>query len=244
MLARIGLPLQECKQNYNFMRPEFKSSFRQLIEEGDIAEEFNLRNPGVMFKSFSRYNSFRTPVAASDVVYAATALLEICKHSGADTGTSSVAHVEDSQRKSFNDAYEALKLTGEDYLKRGIDVAKAVQKCVVKQAAAMLERPDSIIKAKKFRYAYIYRSTGSAGLSLESEVETEFARPMVLTRLGQFLMQVQKENRKWINRNALPLVLLSERKSSFIVVGLLPSVDAINMPKEDGTEVFLPLEQR
>jgi cell division control protein 45 len=228
MLARIGLPLQESKQLYNYMKPEFKSSFRQFIEEGVIAEEFNLREPGVMFKSFSRYNSFRTPVAASDVVYAATALLEIRRQDAADMDT-------DAQMASFNRAYESVSIKEEMLLHQGIEAAKDVQTRVVKQAALMLEKPDAIIKVKKFRYAYIYRG---------SEVETAFSRPMVLTRLGQFLMQVQKENRKWINRNALPLVLLSERKSSFIVVGLSPSADAINMPKEDGTEVFLPLEQR
>jgi len=109
----------------------------------------------------------------------------------------------------------------------------------VRQAALMLERADAIIKVRKFRYTYIYRAGGSGG-----EVETPFARPMVLTRLGQFLMQVNKENRKWVNRNALPLVLLSERRSTFVVVGLSPSEEAVRMPKEDGTEVNVPLEQR
>lgn len=67
---------------------------------------------------------------------------------------------------------------------------------------------------------------------------------MVLTRLAQFLMRINMENRKWINRNALPLVLLSERKHSFIVVGLSAIHDAIIMPKKDGTEVSVPLENR
>jgi hypothetical protein len=57
----------------------------------------------------------------------------------------------------------------------------------------------------------------------KSEIDSPFARPMVLTRLGQFLMQINKENRKWINKKALPLVLLSERSNSYLVVGLSPT---------------------
>ena len=43
MLARIGLPLQECKQSYNFMRPQLRVKFRNLSTENNIAEEFNLK---------------------------------------------------------------------------------------------------------------------------------------------------------------------------------------------------------
>ena len=31
LLARIGLPLQQCKESYNFMRPDLRSTFRTLI---------------------------------------------------------------------------------------------------------------------------------------------------------------------------------------------------------------------
>ena len=112
----------------------------------------------------------------------------------------------------------------------------------------MLERADAIIKVKKFRYSYINKSVGNSvqlGTNATAhENEAPFSRPMVLIRLGQFLMQVKKETRKWVNRNALPLVLLSERRNSYLVVGLSPSEDAVRMPKEDGTEINFTVDHR
>ena len=143
-------------------------------------------------------------------------------------------------------AFFALGIRNEEILKEGIQAAISIQRAVVKQAALMLERPDVIIKVKKFRYAYIYRTTGNSSSVGSSEdcIEAPFARPMVLSRLAQFLMRINMENRKWINRNALPLVLLSERKHSFLVVGLSAIPEAVTMPKLDGTEVDIPLEDR
>ena len=130
----------------------------------------------------------------------------------------------------------------------GIQASINVQKEIVKQASIMLERADAIIKVKKFRYSFINKSTGNAGQSTNGysaiDHDAPFTRPMVLIRLGQFLMQVKQETRKWINKNALPLVLLSERKTSYIVVGLSPTEEAVKMPKEDGTPVAYSLDHK
>ena len=246
MLAKIGLPLQECKQSYQFMNPQYRQKFRNLTEDGTIADEYDLKNPGILFHSFSRYASFKNPIAASDIVYSATALLEMCMHDVGENDSEDADAILESQMRSFNKAYDALGIRNEELVKEGIQAAIGIQRAVVKQAALMLERPDAIIKVKRFRYAYIYRTTGNSSSlgSGEDCIESPFARPMVLTRLAQFLMRINMENRKWINRNALPLVLLSERKHSFIVVGLSAIPAAVSMPKLDGTEVNIPLENR
>ena len=77
-----------------------------------------------MFNSFSRYNSFKNPVAASDVVYAASALLELCQQDNGSSnnrpdnpGTDSVL---ESQMISFNKAYDCLGIRNEDLLKSGM----------------------------------------------------------------------------------------------------------------------------
>lgn len=44
---------------------------------GEVAAEFGLHHPSPMFKSFYRYNSFKNPISASDVVHAVTAMLEM-----------------------------------------------------------------------------------------------------------------------------------------------------------------------
>ena len=204
MLAKIGLPLQECKQHYQFMTPHFRQKFRTLTHDGTIADEYDLKNPGILYHSFSRYTSFKNPVAASDVVHAATALIEICKHevtgSEGEDGNQSVLQ---SQMRSFNKAYDTLGIRNEELLREGIQAAIGIQRAVVRQAAIMLERADAIIKARKFRYSFIYKTTSGGGIAsnipsaIEGDIESPFTRPMVLTRLGQFLMLINKENRKW-----------------------------------------------
>jgi hypothetical protein len=44
---------------------------------GEVAAEFGLHHPSPLYKSFFRYNAFKNPVSASDVVHAVTALLEM-----------------------------------------------------------------------------------------------------------------------------------------------------------------------
>jgi cell division control protein 45 len=75
MLAKIGVPLMQCKQSYNFMGP-FRDIFRNKIASEEIAEAYNLTDPGPLMRTFYRYNSFKNPVSASDVVHAAAALAE------------------------------------------------------------------------------------------------------------------------------------------------------------------------
>lgn len=81
---------------------------------------------------------------------------------------------------------------------------------VVGQAASMLERHDSIMRLKCFRYAVVSRSAGgsnldavaissgggdakgvSAATAPTSAVDSIFGRPAVLARLAHFLMDVQ-----------------------------------------------------
>jgi hypothetical protein len=77
LLAKMGVPLQQCKQEFSFITPSLRSHFRQQISSESTKAEFNLQAPDVLFDSFFRYNSFRNPVAAADVVHAATALFEM-----------------------------------------------------------------------------------------------------------------------------------------------------------------------
>ncbi|CAM9922638.1 unnamed protein product, partial [Ectocarpus fasciculatus] len=75
LLARMGIPLHQCKQNYSFMSPELRAHFRKELL-GPVSAEFGLADPSPLFKSFYRYNAFKNPIAASDVVFAVSALIE------------------------------------------------------------------------------------------------------------------------------------------------------------------------
>jgi hypothetical protein len=124
-------------------------------------------------------------------------------------------------------------MTGTTGLGAGIRLAMTLQKTIMSTARNLVER-NSIIRLSHFRYAYLNCSTGgamaasSAVVTPESNKETSskqhyhvFAKPLVLSRLAQFLMDMHRENGKWTGTKARPLVLLAEKPSSntFMVVG-------------------------
>ncbi len=77
MLAKMGIPLQQCRQSFQFMEPSVRNHLRSELSNPTVKELYGLSDPDVFYKSFYRYNSFRNPIAAADVVLAATALLEL-----------------------------------------------------------------------------------------------------------------------------------------------------------------------
>ena len=87
LLAKVGMPLQQCRQSYNFMNPALRSHFRAEITKESTKKDYGLDQPDVMYRSFYRFNSFRNPVAACDVVLAASALVELCRSDDYDSNT-------------------------------------------------------------------------------------------------------------------------------------------------------------
>lgn len=150
LLAKMGVPLEQCKQTYNFMAPAMKDHFRKQIV-GSVARDYGFTNPDVTSRSFFRFNSFRNPVAASDVVSAASALVEVFKSSdegqttttqgsGSDgTGTGSgmmnAPAQEGSRLKAFDEAYDCLGMKAEEKLKKGLQLSINLQKMVVRVSA-------------------------------------------------------------------------------------------------------------
>ena len=129
LLAKIGVPLQQSKQTFNFMPPVLRKHFRNMIMDESIADKFGLRNPDVTFKSFvryylffiylivqfdhicmaDRYFSFRNAVAATDIVYASSALLEMYGHEsclGWERKNGSISSLD-----AFNEAFDCLGCT-------------------------------------------------------------------------------------------------------------------------------------
>jgi hypothetical protein len=46
----MGVPLQQCRQSYQYMAPALRSHFTQQIGDEAILEAYNFTNPGVTFK--------------------------------------------------------------------------------------------------------------------------------------------------------------------------------------------------
>jgi cell division control protein 45 len=122
-------------------------------------------------------------------------------------------------------------MTGTTGLGAGIRLAMTLQKTIMSTARNLVDR-NSIIRLNHFRYAYL-NCSGKASAAASSSVVTPdakdtdskhyhvFAKPLVLSRLAQFLMDMHRENGKWTGTKARPLVLLAEkpRSNTYMVVG-------------------------
>lgn len=126
-------------------------------------------------------------------------------------------------------------LTGNTGLGAGIRLAMSLQKTIMATAASLIDR-NAVTRLSHFRYAYITctsqgeneisgeenvnKTNGSKGSENESSSHI-FAKPLALTRLAHYLMDLHRENGKWTGHKARPLIMMAEkpRTKSFLVVG-------------------------
>eukprot|EP01034_Spumella_vulgaris_P021655 gene21655-27696_t len=276
LLARMGLPLAQCKQHFQFMTPSLRDHFYQQMGDAGILNAYKLSDPPVVYRSFQRFYSFANSVAASDVVHAASALVEMYgseeyytpleaaslqraqqaedgtagdavavlpqAHKGTAAGPNPKTVVKISSIEAFYSAYACLgrAANSDQLLRNGIKNALDLQRTIVRKAAVMMDGRDSLVKLNRLYYAYLRRtssshssSTGAASSSSSSqggavsEMEHTFGRAQVVTRLGQFIMDVKRNLPRseggWTGSTLLPLILLSERQDdSYLVVGISP----------------------
>jgi len=140
-------------------------------------------------------------------------------------------------------------MTGTTGLGAGIRLAMALQKTIMSTARNLVDR-NAITRLNHFRYAYLHCSSNGGGGSnngpgarvvtpdaskKESSPRDQyhvFAKPLVLTKLAHFLMDVHRENGKWTGTKSRPLVLLAEkpRSNTYMVIGY-------EYPEESGNVV-------
>ena len=195
MLAKMGMPLKDCKQTYAYMPPALKDHLWQEITKRSIAEDYRLMGPGVTLNSFSRYNSYRNPVAALDVVMAAQTLVESFALTGAGadgagagagdgaenavnggaaaaaaaaaaaTNSGGAAVLGCSRHAAFSEAYDCLGAKNELLLKKGVEAALTVQRLIVSRARVMLDGSDAMTKLRNVYWAKVRSSLFSRLLS-------------------------------------------------------------------------------
>lgn len=122
-------------------------------------------------------------------------------------------------------------VNGNNGLGVGIRLALSVQKAIIATGISLVER-RAITRLSHFRYAYLHATShGANGTKVFDDGDTDddgsrnthhiFAKPLALTRLASYLMEMHRENKNWIGAKALPLVLLAEKPQtkSYLVVG-------------------------
>lgn len=128
-------------------------------------------------------------------------------------------------------------MTGTTGLGAGIRLAMTLQRNIMATARGLVDR-NAITRLAHFRYAYLHcsSSAGSSNSGPGARVVTPdaskaekrggnqfhvFAKPLVLTKLAHFLMDMHRENGRWTGDRSRPLVLLAEkpRANTYMVVG-------------------------
>ncbi|CAJ1940052.1 unnamed protein product [Cylindrotheca closterium] len=268
LLAKMGYPLDECKQPFHMMKPSLKRQLQhKLVENGP---EYELGN--WQFTSFFRITGYQSLLSASDTSYAVTALLECetptSKAIEDDPLNQQAWDEEKMMVEAFNIAYDALNcnttpnsangsgtwngvlaegrdtstlvnggsLSGSTGLGAGLRMAMTLQKLVINTAVSLVDR-EAITRLRHFRYAYLNCTSAGENKTARSELVPSnsnkksakdeehkhhvFAKPLALTRLAHFLMDMHRENGKWTGGKSRPLVLLAEkpRTGTYLVVG-------------------------
>jgi cell division control protein 45 len=141
-----------------------------------------------------------------------------------------------------NEGYDASNLVNGGNLSSTIGIgaglrrAMALQKSIIHTAVGLSER-GSIALLRHFRYAHVtstsvgenqiigtdlIRSKSSKNNTGNTDKRDHiFSKPLALTRLAHFLMNMNRENGKWTGTKARPLVLIADkpRNKTCLIVG-------------------------
>jgi cell division control protein 45 len=129
-------------------------------------------------------------------------------------------------------------LSSSNGLGAGLKMALALQRTIISTAVSLVER-KAIQRLTHFRYAYLnctsqgptgglghgltFGSIKSSrnGLNADADIFHIFTKPLALTKLATFLMDMHRTNGKWAGVRASPLILMAEnpQTQTYLVVG-------------------------
>lgn len=192
-LARMGLPLEECKQKYVAMKKKFKDRLPEQLEK--YAPEFGVTD--LYVQSFVKRPSFDKEVSAFDVVYGSAALLESVRsqHEAGDDALMDIDTEEDFLKVNFWSAYRSLSHTN-GVLEEGIDEAIDLQCAIVRQATSLIQRKD-ILQLGRYRVAFIK----------DTPDLKYFTHPLALSKLAHFLVDTLIDMGRRPSNRCKPLIL-------------------------------------
>lgn len=199
-LADMGLPLQQCSQNFQNMDLALKQDIVPSIT--GKAEKYGLGE--ITYSSFNCSFGFRHRYCAADLVMCLRAVSE--HREKGEGGT------------SFLQALDTLARTHTDKLEAGIKVAKSQLELIVKQVQNILDTKQ-VVSAGPFLYSIIQDGTPNWEY---------FCRPSTVTCLAQFLLQAHVSCSHSRKVTSMPLVLvtpLDPEQGLSVVVGIPPTDD-------------------
>jgi cell division control protein 45 len=113
----------------------------------------------------------------------------------------------------------------------GLRFAMVLQKNVIHTAVGLMER-GAVALLRHFRYAHVTSSSGAGDSNHIQIIRNDlmsnrgnnagnqkkrdhlFSKPLALTRLAHFLMDMNRENGKWSGSRARPLVMIADKPNT------------------------------
>jgi len=205
-LAKVGLPLEHCKQKFAFMHSEYKQTLQDKIQ--NYAARFNLSE--ICYGSFTRHSN-TISINAADMVFAVTALLEEVNTGAGSNKENQHDDDDNSWVANFWAAYDCSGSNDPTLLKRGLEFSKVLQQAIVRQSVAMIKK-KTIVMSGPFRYTKIEDSPDLA----------IFGQPLALSKLALFLSDTQVVN---TNKQPKPYVVCSWKPQTltYLLVGVTAS---------------------
>ncbi|KAJ2662241.1 DNA replication initiation factor cdc45 [Coemansia sp. RSA 1200] len=199
LLAKLGLSKAEADAPFLHLAPDLKALLRRKM--GQIGSDYDM--PDAAYPGFVRnYGWRKANVSASDMVLALLALL--LPSASPDTATH-MSH-------GFYAAYDALAQY--DTLRLGIGGALDLQRLVVGQGLAMLER-QAVKTLRSFRLAMLgdLEMIAATGADGQRRALSAFGSPFVLRQLALFLMQTLRERSRKTHAR-LPFIIAAPCKTT------------------------------
>ena len=191
-IVKMGLPLAECKTDYNSMGADMKCILPAKISK--YAAEFGLED--VLFPSFMREFGFKLRLSASDAVYSLMALMGAPNAIVEQPILDSVVPSDDASPvwiKNFYYAFDALDYSHVDKLGRGIGIAMKQQQVILSEATMILSH-RLLRYGRRFRYVVLRKGSDRDWLA---------GHACSLTKLALFLFDATRAS----NQNQKPLLL-------------------------------------
>eukprot|EP00808_Paulinella_micropora_P021793 g56480.t1 len=199
LLAKMGIPLSECKAKWPFMQESLKDLLSNTVEK--CGTLFGLNE--IKYGSFAKQHTRNIKICASDMVYSVTALLEDPSH---DEEAS-----EKTWERNFWFAYDSLSSKNIKLFTRGIEMAIETQKAIVRQASAIIQK-KTVQSSGPFRYVVLE----------DSPDQKFFSHTLSLSKLALFMVDAHQQKRRGARETSKPFVICAslQDKKTYLLVGV------------------------
>eukprot|EP00669_Euglena_mutabilis_P014223 TRINITY_DN9274_c0_g1_i1.p1 TRINITY_DN9274_c0_g1~~TRINITY_DN9274_c0_g1_i1.p1 ORF type:complete len:324 (-),score=69.82 TRINITY_DN9274_c0_g1_i1:418-1281(-) len=201
LLSKVGISPEHRKAAYAALPDADRRSLASKLE--DHGRAYGLRE--LTFRSFVKYQGYGSALSAVDMVYCVGALL------------GQPAEEEGEFRRHFWAAYEALRSDAGPMAKSGLELAKALQAAMARQAAQLLAK-GGLVHCGAFRVAYLGATTDAGDLDC-------LRSPGALTRMARFLAELKagqtaKAGARPVPDKPLVLAACNPKAGTWTVVGV------------------------